>query len=141
MKERFLSLFNLGWYFALHLAKMVFRLFGVKAPGIERFRQNYEAEGVFSLSPAARERYPFLAGCIGCGLCRISLDIRSSGGASLSDPESLSLCLSRSMPDLEAARQSFHQQENRLSHFSRCPRGVPLPAVYDFIHQADKEQT
>lgn len=141
MKNRIFALINLGLYFALHLARMVFRFLGVKPPGIDRFHLNYRGEGIFALSPADRDRVFLLSGCIGCGLCRITLGARSAGGVSFSDPESLALCLSRSMPDLGAARASFSMARNAITSTSYCPRGVPFLEVYDFLQHADKELT
>jgi len=141
MKNRIYALINLGFYFALHLVKMVFRFFGLKAPGIDQFRRNYQEEGIFALSSADHERVFLLSGCIGCGLCRITLGVRSTGGASLSDPESLELCLSRSMPSLGAARASFGLARNTFTFSSYCPRGVPFLEAYDFLQHADKELT
>jgi hypothetical protein len=138
IKRQIYALINLGWYFALHIIELIFRFLGKKAPGMDRFRENYGAEGLAPLSRANRENLFRLSGCIGCGLCRLNL--HPSAGATLSDPESLSICLTRSLPDVQAARDSLQLSPASLSGISFCPRGVSISGVYDFLQSADREK-
>lgn len=140
MKKQGYALINLGWYFALHIIELIFRFLGKKAPGMKRFRENYGAEGLAPLSRANRNNLFRLSGCIGCGLCRMTLNLHPAVGASLSDPESLSICLTRSLPDIQAARASLQLSPDSLSGNSFCPRGVSISGVYDFLQSADRER-
>ena len=140
MKKQIYAIINLGWHFALHIIQLILRFLGKKAPGIDRFRENYGAEGLAPLSRANRENLFLLSGCIGCGLCRMTLNLHPAAGALLSDPESLSLCLVRSLPDVQAARDSLELSPASLSGISFCPRGISISGVYDFLQTADKER-
>ncbi len=138
MKKQIYAIINLGWYFALHIIELIFRFLGKKAPGMKRYRENYGAEGLSPLSRANRENLFLLSGCIGCGLCRMTLNLHPAAGATLSDPESLAICLTRSLPDVQAARDSFQLSPASLSGISFCPRGVSISGVYDFLQSADR---
>jgi len=140
MKKQLYAIINLGWHFALHILELIFRFLGKKAPGMDKFRENYGAEGLSPLSRANRENLFLLSGCIGCGLCRMTLNLHPPAGAPLSDPESLSICLVRSLSDTRAARDSFQLAPASLSGISHCPRGISIAGVYDFLQTADKER-
>jgi len=140
MKKQLYAIINLGWHFALHIIELIFRFLGKKAPGMAKFRENYGAEGLSPLSRANRENLFLLSGCIGCGLCRMTLNLHPAAGATLSDPESLSICLTRSLPDVQAARDSLKLSPASLAGASYCPRGISIAGVYDFLQTADKER-
>ncbi|MCX5868529.1 MAG: hypothetical protein NT009_13820 [Proteobacteria bacterium] len=140
MKKQIHAIINLGVHFALHIIQLIFRFLGKKAPGMKRFRENYGAEGLSPLSRANRENLFILSGCIGCGLCRMTLNLHPAAGATLSDPESLSICLTRSLPDVQAARDSLKLSPASLAGASYCPRGISIAGVYDFLQTADKER-
>jgi succinate dehydrogenase/fumarate reductase-like Fe-S protein len=129
LRKRLLAYLLLAWRLVLHLLAAPFR-----RTGLPRFRTNYEADGIFHLTPQDRALYHAFSRCIGCGLC----DVFCEGlrGAPRVLPSALAIAESRSLPDLSA---SLAGAENFLGCPTcgacerACPTAVPLRSLAAFV--------
>ena len=65
--SRLYAIVLLGWHFLLHYLKKLTLLY--EPGGLEQFRDNFDEEGLASLSERERELLQQWQRCIGCGLC------------------------------------------------------------------------
>lgn len=122
------SLVRLGWYFAKRLLARAF----LPRRGLLRFRESYEAEGLFSLEREERAAVAAMSRCLACGVCDAHFgSYRDVARGALRGPSDLVLAQSRSLPDWDALAVPLAQLERgALERIERlCPARIPLREV------------
>lgn len=133
MRARLKALLLLSWALVRTLGR---RLGGGGRNGLERFRDNYAADGLAALTGEERERMRSFGRCIACGRCnRGDGALILSTGSRYRGTMSLVLAAARSMPDFKAAALGFEAlDEALLARKERlCPTGVPLRELARFV--------
>ncbi len=132
MKARFFALAFLGWRFALHLLRKLWPFY--RSPGLEQYRENYEAEGLTIISPEERRSLTRFEKCIACDACLVSyFSSRNQYSPRTPTPRDLALCLSRSMPDYPSAREIVDEWKAPDGFKAVCPRGVDLSGIVELM--------
>ncbi len=132
----------LGWHFLLHyLRKLTF----VYDPGgIEQFRENFDQEGLGSLSDEDRRALHQWQRCIGCGLCEAACpelsvipDNRHAG------PRYLAMGTIRDLSESELAVPSAEALERCDCEDLRevCPVDIPICDIAAFIRRKNREES
>jgi succinate dehydrogenase/fumarate reductase-like Fe-S protein len=127
--KRIFALLSLAWRLLVHLACAPFR-----RTGLPKFRENYEADGIFALDAEERAVFETFSRCIGCGLCDArcaALDL-----AGRLSPSALAMTESRSLPDLDATTAHagrYLDCTNCELCEAACPTGVPLRRLAAFV--------
>ena len=130
--ERLHAALLLAW--AL-LRSLLAPLFGARR-GLSEFKASYAPDRLPPVAPDERRALPKLSGCIACGLCDLGEGARVAGARGIyAGTMDLMLASSRSMPDYDAALQSFATvPEARLAELEkRCPGRVPMRRVAAFV--------
>lgn len=111
-------------------------LFTKQPPGLEKFRENYDADGLAPVTEGEREAMTRYSGCIACGRC----DVGESARIAASDGQypglmQLVLASTRSMPDYDAAARgfSFVPEEVLRAKVKRCPARIPFDELAAFV--------
>lgn len=111
-------------------------LFTKQAPGLEKFHDNYDADGLAPVTADERETMTQYSGCIACGRC----DVGESERIAKSDGQypglmQLVLASTRSMPDYDAAARgfSFIPDDVLREKVARCPARIPFVELASFV--------
>jgi hypothetical protein len=124
-------------FLALALVRTLWRyVWGERRPGLERFRENYAADGLTALSPSDRIEMRDFGGCIACGRCnRGDGPFIASSGGRFQGTMGMVLAASRSMPDYGAAAQAlaYLGDEDLKRKEALCPTHVPLRRLAAFV--------
>lgn len=126
-----------AWLLGTSLVRVILRLlFTKQAPGLERFRDNYDADGLAPVTEEEREAMTRYSGCIACGRC----DVGESARIAASDGQypglmQLVLASTRSMPDYDAAARgfSFVPDDVLRAKVRRCPARIPFDDLAAFV--------
>jgi hypothetical protein len=133
LSGRALALALLAWSFLKVLAKL---LFTRQPPGLERFHENYDTEGLAPIDPDERDAIERFSACIACGRCDLGEAERiAASRGQYPGLMQLVLASSRSMPDYDAAARGFaHVPEDVLAEkVARCPVAIPFPELAAFV--------
>lgn len=135
LSGRALAVALLAWSLVKVVAKL---LFTKQPPGLQRFHDNYGAEGLSPIDPGERRRLERFSGCIACGRCDIGEGERiiASRGA-YPGLMQLVLASTRSMPDYAAAARAFeHVPDAVLAHkVAGCPARIPFAELASFVRR------
>jgi len=136
--SRLYSVLLLGWHFLLHYLRKVTFLYD--PGGIEKFRENFDDEGLHSLDERERELLADWQRCIGCGLCEAaSSELAVIPEQREKGPRYIALCSSRDLSETELAAPSADAladyDGDRLQ--SVCPVDIPVADLAAFLREFD----
>lgn len=126
----------LAWHFLLHVLRKLFFIY--RPGGIERVKENFETEGITSLTERERQMMAKWQSCIGCGLCEavcaelsVIPDNRHMG------PQMLAESALRDLTQAELAIPSAEALEacdcDELAGI--CPVDIPLCELAEFLQR------
>jgi len=136
MLNRLHALVLLGWHFLLHYLKKVTFLYD--PGGLDQFRENFDEEGLGSLSDDERDALRQWERCIGCGLCEAACselsvipDNRHAG------PRYVAMCSMRDLSEADDALPSAEALEacdcEELEEV--CPVDIPICDIASFLER------
>ena len=126
---------NLAWGLILHL--LYKRWF--QSRGLETFLKEFEAEGLFPLSLAVRERSARFGNCIQCGLCVTACKIKDPVFFErFHSPAQLAFSYTRSLPELSLNEDYLSYCRDCRNCEKVCPTGVPLQEITELVLQSAK---
>jgi succinate dehydrogenase/fumarate reductase-like Fe-S protein len=130
----------LAWHFLLHVLKKIFFLY--RPGGIERVRENFENDGIASLTERERQMMAKWQSCIGCGLCEAACaemsvipENRHMGPQLLAESALRDLTQAElSIPSTRAINACDCDELEAI-----CPVDIPLCELAEFLHRLGKE--
>jgi hypothetical protein len=142
MKKQIYALYNLAWYWWLHVFKMPFRRFR-KQSGMEAFLNNFKEDNIKGIGIKESGELPSYEGCINCGIC--SFHFKPAGDPfskvtrdALSAPDALPVSFSRSLPEIKYSLDSMESYEKLQVPDFVCPNGVPFERLRVFVLEQAK---
>jgi succinate dehydrogenase/fumarate reductase-like Fe-S protein len=130
----------LAWHFFLHVLRKLF--FVYRPGGIERVRDNFETEGIASLTARERQMIAKWQSCIGCGLCEAACaDLSVIPDNRHMGPQLLAESALRDLTQAELAIPSAEALEacDRDELEQICPVDIPLCELAEFLHRLGEE--
>lgn len=132
----------LGWHFLLHYVKKL--TFVYDPGGLEQFRENFDDEGLGSLSAEDREALADWQRCIGCGLCEAACpelsvipENRHAG------PRYLAMAAMRDLsePDLSIPATDVLDSCDCERAEAVCPVDIPIDDIAAFLRRQSKKSS
>lgn len=139
--NRLYAVVLLGWHFLLHYLKKVSFLYD--PGGIDQFRENFDDEGLSSLTERERRHISEWQRCIGCGLCEAACSEASViPEQRRSGPRYLAMSSSRDLSESDLAVPSDEAIE-RLEEVDIeriCPVDIPVGEIAKFLRRVGERQ-
>ncbi|MFB6372418.1 MAG: hypothetical protein ABEN55_04780 [Bradymonadaceae bacterium] len=134
--SRLHALVLLGWHFILHYLKKITFLYD--PGGLDQFRENFDEEGLASLSEREREALTQWERCIGCGLCEAACsDLSVIPENRHAGPRFVAMAAMRDLSEAEEALPSAEALEEcdceELEQV--CPVDIPIGDVAEFLER------
>lgn len=128
MWSRARALWSLGWALVRALLTWPWR----HEHALQRFADNYGAEGLLPVGPEVHALLVQSGRCTGCRRCDTIVPSGAPGSLPLS---TLILGAARSLPDYDLAARAFAAYgPSELAAAERlCPWGVPIPSVASLV--------
>jgi succinate dehydrogenase/fumarate reductase-like Fe-S protein len=132
----------LGWHFLLHYLKKL--TFQYDPGGLKQFRENFDDEGLGSLSEEDRRALHQWQRCIGCGLCEAACpelsvipENRHAG------PRYLAMAAMRDLsePDLAIPTADIVSSGDCERAEAVCPVDIPLEDIADFLRRQNEQSS
>lgn len=132
----------LGWHFLLHYLKKLTLLYD--PGGLEQFRENFEEEGLGSLSDEDRRALAQWQRCIGCGLCEAACpDLSFIPENRHAGPRYLAMAAMRDLSEPDLALPSTDVLENCDCDRAEavCPVDIPIADIATFLRRQSEKSS
>ncbi len=137
--RRLYAFLNLAAAFWLHWLRKL--AFWKEDRGIERFFKNYAEDNITSLTAGEAAFLERFEGCIACGACAGRCEaLAEARYRDFMGPREIAACLSRSLPELWAARDTVYRCLLCSSCEVVCPQGVPVSEIASFARRKVRVQ-
>lgn len=139
--SRFYALLLLAWHLVIHLIQKL--TFVYDPGGLELFRENFDRDGLYSLTARERELLSDWQRCIGCGLCEAACPALSIIPKNRhAGPRYLAMGSMRDLSESGVALDSAESLEacdgDELEEV--CPVDIPLGDLAEFIKRVGRAE-
>ena len=136
MMSRLHALVLLAWHFLLHYLKKATLLYD--PGGLDQFRDNFDEEGLASLSAQERESLQQWERCIGCGLCEAACsDLSVIPDNRHAGPRFVAMCAMRDLSEADDALPSADALDvcDCEAVEEVCPVDIPICDIAAFLER------
>lgn len=139
--SRLYAVVLLGWHFLLHYLKKITFLYD--PGGLEQFRDNFDAEGLYSLDERERGLLDEWQRCIGCGLCEAACsELSAIPDQRHTGPRYVAMSSMRDLSESDLAIPSADALADcdcdELEEV--CPVDIPVCDLAEFLHEVGEQE-